>query len=36
VARAGTDLVLLTWPAGLGADANEDRLAEAYLALDAA
>lgn len=36
VARAGTDLVLLTWTAGRGVRADEDRLVEAYLALDEA
>lgn len=36
VARAGTDLVLLSWTAEAGAEANEDLLAEAYHALDGA
>lgn len=36
VARAGTDLVLLSWTAGSGAEASEDHVAEAYLALDEA
>jgi enamine deaminase RidA (YjgF/YER057c/UK114 family) len=36
VARAGTDLVLLSSTAQAGAEAHEDRLAEAYLALDQA
>jgi len=36
VARAGTDLVLLSWTAEAGVETNEDRLAEAYHALDEA
>jgi len=36
VGRAGTDLVLLTWTAGAGMPATEERVFEAYRALDEA